>query len=153
MRHVSSLYFNCSVRYSYNALKTQYYYPDLKDQYAPLTYSLWAIHFQESMNNVSENIPARPISSEPSFSDMAKIYFYLLLQFFTFQILPFARIIKSYKNGSFRISTFVIWLAIHFQESMNIVAEHIPPRPISSAHDYCNFQRYFPNQAIVKTTI
>ena len=42
MRHVTYLYFNISVRYSENALKTQYYYPDLIElQNAPLTYSLW----------------------------------------------------------------------------------------------------------------
>ena len=37
-----SLYFNFSVQYSKNALKNQYYYPDLIElQSAPLTYSLW----------------------------------------------------------------------------------------------------------------
>ena len=42
--HVTSLYFNFSVRYSLNSLKTQIYYPDLIDfQYDPLTYSLWLL--------------------------------------------------------------------------------------------------------------
>ena len=37
--HIFAVYFNVSVRYSLNALKTQYYYPDLiYFQYAPLTY-------------------------------------------------------------------------------------------------------------------
>ena len=37
-----SLYFKFSVRYSWNTLKTQNYYPDLIDfKYAPLTYTLW----------------------------------------------------------------------------------------------------------------
>ena len=41
MRNVTSLYFNFSVRYSKNALKIHYYYPELKElQNAPLTYSL-----------------------------------------------------------------------------------------------------------------
>ena len=41
MMHVTSLYFNSSARYSLDASKTKYYYPDLIDfQYAPLTYPL-----------------------------------------------------------------------------------------------------------------
>ena len=41
MRHVTFLYFNVTVRYSYDALKIQYYYLDLIEfQNTPLTYSL-----------------------------------------------------------------------------------------------------------------